>query len=428
MDRKGGKAREILLVIEGDAQFADALSSTAEDSQFKAIIALDGASALSMARRYRPDAITLDVGLEGVEGWSILDQLKRDPSTRHIPVLVISKPDKRKTTDYGAYAYLDKPVDRDSLKKAFDRLNTFISRPVKELLLVEEDDAQRAGIIELVANEDVAITSVPNGVEALKILKDRSYDCMVLDLSVSDIAPNELLKKIKKQPTHRSLPVVLYTSKDLTSQESQDLKKYAASIITKDANSAEKLFDETALFLHRDVTRLSAGQRKILEERHGPVAAVEGFLQDANLSKSLATGRGRDQNSSGDLQGTKILVVDDDVRNIFALTGVLESCGAEVLFNESGKETLETLRTKPGIDLVIMDIMMPEIDGLETTKLIRNAKGFEKLPIIALTAKALAGDRELCLEAGMNDYITKPVDNEQLLKMIRKWANVGVRN
>jgi len=423
-----GTGGRLVLIVEDDPSFSEILLDVAQKMNFKGVVARDGETAIEMAKRFKPDAITLDLRIEGLDGWTILDQLKADLGTRHIPVQVISVVDKKRGSMVGAFSYLEKPVTMDVLNGAFGRLNQFMDRDVRELLLVEEDEAQRAGLVELIANDDVAITAVATGQEALKTLKERHFDCMALDLGLSDMGGLELLRKVKRQGVYRDLPVVIYTSKDLSSKELLELKKYAASVITKDATSADRLFDESALFLHRPVSKLSAGQRKILVERHGPHEAAVNLQQGARPSKLIPRIPGSDVNLVRDLEGRKILVVDDDVRNIFALTGLLESFGAEVLFNESGKETLATLEQTPGIDLVVMDIMMPEIDGLQTAKLIRNAKGFERLPIIALTAKALSGDRERCLEAGMNDYITKPVDNDQLLRMIRKWAHVSASN
>ena len=380
---------------------------------------------MALAKALKPDAITLDLRLEGLDGWSVLDRLKRDPETRHIPVQVISVIDKQRGSAVGAISYLEKPVTTDALKGAFEHMKHFINRELRELLVVEDDAAQRDSIAQLIANDDVAITAVSSGEDALRALKSKRFDCMVLDLSLPDTTGLELLKKIKRQAQHKELPVVIYTSKDLSAQEERQLKKLASKIIIKDAGSAEKLLDETALFLHRVTSNLSPNQRRIVEElslRNGSEArSMPADLPPHKMAKIAPR-----SNDGGELQGVKVLIVDDDVRNIFALTGLLESEGAEVYYNESGKEALTTLHETPGIGLVMMDIMMPEMDGLETTRAIRAEKQFSHLPIIALTAKALEGDREKCLEAGANEYIPKPVDNRHLLDTMKKWAHVAI--
>jgi HAMP domain-containing protein/signal transduction histidine kinase/CheY-like chemotaxis protein len=418
----------VVLVVEDDPSFAKILLDIARKSRFKGLIALNGEVALSMAKRYKPDAITLDLRLEGLDGWSLLDRLKRDPSTRHIPVQVISVIDKQRGSTVAAMSYLEKPVTTEALQGAFEHIKRFIDREVRELLIVEDDQVQRESIVQLIANDDVAITAAQNGEEALKALKNKQFDCMVLDLSLPDMAGLDLLKKIKRQAANKDLPVVIYTSKDLTAQEERQLKKFAATIITKDATSAERLLDDTAVFLHRVMSKLSPTQRRIVEERQRARPNGEGEpklrIETGGTPKIEMIARGT-RKAGGSLEGLRVLVVDDDVRNIFALTGLLESEGADVFYNESGKETLNTLKTTPGINLVIMDIMMPEMDGIETTKAIRGEPAFADLPIVALTAKALEGDRERCLEAGANDYITKPANNEQLLETIQKWTNAS---
>ena len=294
----------------------------------------------------------------------------------------------------GAIAHLQKPVTKESLVEAFGKIEGFMERKMKQLLVVEDDETQRNAILELVGNGDVKTTSVATGEEALKALKKTPFDCMVLDLGLPEMSGYELLDEINKDPRIEDFPIIIYTAKDLTETEETELRRVSESIIVKDARSMERLLHETTLFLHRVEEKLPSKKRELLKKAH---------LKDPHLA------------------GKKILVVDDDVRNIFALTSMLEQYYMDVLFAETGNEGLEKLEANPDIQVILMDIMMPGMDGYETMREIRKRKQFKSLPIIALTAKAMKGDREKCIEAGASDYISKPVNNDQLVSLLRVW-------
>jgi CheY-like chemotaxis protein len=407
----------VLLIIEDDVNFARILRDTGRQKGFKTLVALSGEIGLAMVRHYLPDAVTLDLQLPVLDGWTVLDQMKRDPETRHIPVEVISVADRNQGSVVGAIAYLQKPVSAEALEGAFCHIADFLGRDVRRLLLVEDDEAQRNSIVELIGNRDVVTTAVGTGAAALEALEENGFDCVILDLGLPDMGGFEVLKKMKRQEKFRDLPVVIYTSKDLTRREETQLKKYAATILNKDAKSPDRLLDETALFLHRVVAQLPESKRRIVEEqrrtenkvpsaRHGstPAAADSGGV----LDKSALAGR-------------KVLVVDDDVRNVFALTNILETYGLNVSYADNGRACLETLESTPDIDIILMDVMMPEMDGYETMQVIRQNEQFRFLPIIALTAKAMQGDREKCFQAGATDYIPKPVDTDRLLHLMVHW-------
>jgi len=295
---------------------------------------------------------------------------------------------------FGAVDFLTKPVSKDLLSGALASLHAFIDRPVKRLLVVEDDEAQRQGIAELIGGADVEITGAATGAQALERLSAASFDCMVLDLGLPDMTGFELVQRIKSEVGLRKLPTIVYTGKDLTKKEEVELRRLAESVVIKDARSPERLLDETALFLHRIAGNLPEPKRTMLERMHkaDPVLA-----------------------------GRKVLIVDDDVRNIFALTTFLEQSRMEVAYAESGREGIARLQDAPGIEAVLMDVMMPEMDGYETIRAIREIAQFRALPIIAVTAKAMKGDREKCIEAGATDYIPKPVDRDHLLSLLRVW-------
>ncbi|MDY8047682.1 response regulator [Paenibacillus polymyxa] len=386
---------KVLLIIEDDINFANILYDMARSRGFKALIALQGDDGLNMAQSYLPDAIILDIQLPVMDGWSILGELKGNSSTRHIPVHVISViDDVKQGLMMGAIAYLKKPSSKESLDKAFSHIKSYTDQMVKRLLVVEDDDNQRKSIIELIDHDDVAITAVSTGQEALNELATQRYDCMVLDLMLSDMTGFELLDRIRENEQLTDLPIIIYTGKDLDSKEETQLRKYAESIIIKDVKSPERLLDETTLFLHRVEANLPEDKRKILQKLYNKEELFE---------------------------GKKILLVDDDIRNVFALSSVLESYRMEVTFAENGREALELLEQTPDFDLVLMDMMMPEMDGYEAMRRIRLMPQFEKMPIIALTAKAMKDDRSKCIEAGASDYVKKPIQTEQLLSLMRVW-------
>jgi CheY-like chemotaxis protein len=326
----------------------------------------------------------------------VLDRLKHRAATRHIPVhIVTGMQTRQRGLRQGALSYLEKPVSKEALDAAFEGITRFIDEPVRSLLVVEDDEVQRQSIVELVGGEDdVDVTAVASAQEALDLIAERRFDCMVLDLGLADMSGFELLERIKNDPTAQELPIIVYTGKDLSEAEETALRRYAETIIVKDVKSPERLLDETALFLHRLEAKLPQQKRSMLERLH---------------------------NADSVFHGKKVLVVDDDVRNIFSLTSVLETYGMSVVFAENGRQALEVLQANPDVELVLMDVMMPEMDGYETTRAIREMERFQDLPIIAVTAKAMKGDREKTLAVGASDYITKPVDTEQLLSLMRVW-------
>ena len=386
----------VLLIVEDDLGFAQILLDLAHEKGFKGLVATRGDAALALARKYRPDAITLDIMLPDRDGWTVLDRLKHEADTSHIPVHIISSGDeqRQRAIKMGAFTQLQKPVSREQLATAFDDIAAYAQRGVKRLLVVEDDDAQRMSIVELIGNGDVVTTAVASGEEALAALASEQFDCMVLDLKLPDMTGFELIERIQNQLGRTELPIIVYTGKELTEKEETQLRKVADAIIVKEVSSPERLLAETALFLHRVEANLPEPKRRVLEQMHrrDPVLA-----------------------------GKKVLVVDDDVRNIFALTSALESQNMVVVHAENGREAIEVLQRTPGIQAVLMDIMMPGMDGYETTAAIRELPQYRSLPIIALTAKAMKADRDRCIEAGASDYISKPLDIDQLLSLLRVW-------
>ncbi len=395
-DRHSIKPGErVVLIVEDDLNFSQILLDLAREKGFKGVVATRGDAALELARRFKPDGITLDIKLPDRDGWTVLDRLKHDPLTSHIPVHTITGEEERqRALKLGAFTHLQKPVSREDLATAFDNIAAFAERRVKRLLVVEDNDAQRMSIVELIGNGDVVTTAVSDGAAALDALKSEEFDCMVLDLKLPDMTGFELIEKIQEELGQKDLPIIIYTGKELTEKEETQLRKVTDAIIVKEVNSPERLLAETALFLHRVEANLPEPKRRILEQLHrrDPVLA-----------------------------GRKVLVVDDDVRNIFALTSALEANNMIVVHAENGQEGIEVLQSTPGIEAVLMDIMMPGMDGYETTRAIRQINDFRHLPIIALTAKAMKADREKCIEAGASDYISKPLDIDQLLSLLRVW-------
>jgi len=385
----------VLLIVEDDVPFATLLLDAARERGFKGIVSLRGDTGFALARRVRPDAILLDIGLPAMDGLSILDRLKQNPDTRHIPVHIVSGADRRRDgLRLGALGYDQKPISKEALDQGFSSLLNFLSRKSKNLLIVEDDEIQRQSIVELIGNGDVTSTAVGSAEEALKLLESEHFDCMVLDLGLPGASGFQLLEQVKTQESLRNLPVIVYTGRELSQADETKLRKYAESIILKDVRSPERLLDETALFLHRVESQLPEEKRRILHTSHGRETAF---------------------------QGATVLVVDDDVRNIYAVTTVLEGQGMNVVFAENGRDGIEVLKKNPAVSLVLMDVMMPEMDGYETMRQIRRIPEYRSLPILALTAKAMKGDREKCLEAGASDYITKPVDPDRLLSLMRVW-------
>ncbi|MEQ1503379.1 MAG: response regulator [Myxococcota bacterium] len=390
----------MLLVVEDEASFAEILVELGRERGFKVLLAGTGEDALGIARAVRPDAITLDLMLPDMDGWVLLDRLKHDPSTRHIPVHIISAvADERRGLEAGAIAVLAKPVLQEDVTGALDRIHSFLRRRVKRLLVVEDDPVHQDAIVTLVGQVDLDITTAGTAAEALTaLITDEPFDCMVTDLVLPDRTGLDLIREVRNTPSLRTLPIIVYTGMELTREQTTALERLAETVIVKDVRSPERLVEETALFLHRVETALPDESQRML--------ARLGAVHPA-------------------LDGKRVLVVDDDVRNVFALTAVLEHHGMVVEFSENGREALDRLEKIPAepIDIVLMDIMMPEMDGWETTRRLRTDPRLATLPVIALTAKAMKGDRERCLEAGASDYVTKPVDTDQLLSLLRVWLS-----
>jgi CheY-like chemotaxis protein len=383
------------LIIEDDPHYARILLGFARDKGFKAIVANKGAMGLSLARQYKPSAISLDIFLPDMLGWTVLNQLKLDPATRHIPVQIVTLEEERQHgLARGAFAYLVKEPTTEGLVAAFDRIKNWTAPRTKRLLIVEDNDIERQSIAELLGHDDIELLTAATGDEALAAMRGRSFDCVVLDLRLPDMTGFDLLEQMHAEPALAAIPVVVFTGKELTPDEQTHLKLMAKSIVLKDVQSPERLLDETALFLHRVVTDLPIEKQAMLERLH---------------------------KSNEVLRGRKILVVDDDARNIFALTSLLENHDMEVISTTNGRDAIEIIERTPELSTVLMDIMMPDMDGYETIGKIRQNPAFSTLPILALTAKAMKGDREKCLNAGASDYIAKPVNTDQLLSLMRLW-------
>ncbi|MBC7660667.1 MAG: PAS domain S-box protein [Chitinophagaceae bacterium] len=386
-----------LLVIEDESLFARILFDMAHEHGYRCIVAHDAAEGMELVKRFSPDAILLDIMLPDQSGLTVLDQLKDEPLTRHIPVQIVSGHDYiEKALHMGALGYVLKPAKKDELNAAFARFNAKIAQKIKRVLIVEDDKLQRESMVKLLSDDTVEITAVALAGEALKALETAIFDCMVIDLKLPDMSGEELLRLMTQQERATALPpVIVYTGRSLSREDEERLGKYSRSIIIKGVHSPERLLDEISLFLHIADSSLSSESRKLLK-----------------------TMRSRDD----DFEGRRILVVDDDVRNIFALTAALEQRGATVEVARNGKEALSKLKDEPLIDIVLMDIMMPEMDGFQATREIRKQSKFAKIPIIAVTAKATKKDQILCMEAGASDYLAKPIDLNQLFSLIRIWA------
>jgi CheY-like chemotaxis protein len=385
----------VVLIVEDDLAFARILVDLAREQGFKAVVSLRGAGVPALTRELKPDAITLDIHLADGNGWHLLDRLKNDPHTRHIPVHVITVDDERsRALRSGAVGALTKPATRDALAKAFAALMRFRDQQKRHLLVVEDDETTRQAIVDTIGNGDVFTTAVGDAEAALAALGRQPFDCIVLDLGLPGMSGQRLLDALHDHPQWRDIPVIIYTARDLGAGEEQRLRRTAKTIVLKTAASLDRLLDETALFLHRVHSRLPEGKRQRIE-------------------------RARQTDSA--LSGHTVLVADDDVRNVFALTSLLERYGMNVVTAENGREALARLSETPAVSLVLMDIMMPEMDGYTAMRAIRAEAKWQNLPILALTAKAMKGDREQCLAAGASDYITKPVDSDQLLSMLRVW-------
>jgi CheY-like chemotaxis protein/CHASE3 domain sensor protein len=392
---KGPFTGRCILVVEDEANFAHILYDLAHELGYQCLVAHGADEGYDLAKAFIPDAILLDMRLPDHSGLTVLQRLKEHAETRHIPVHVISVEDRVEAAMHmGAIGYAVKPTTREELKDVFARLEAKLTQKVKRVLLVEDDDLQRDSIARLIGDDDIEITAVGLAQEALDLLRTSVFDCMIIDLKLPDMLGNDLLKRMSTEDICSFPPVIVYTGRNLTRDEEAELRKYSRSIIIKGARSPERLLDEVTLFLHKVESRLSHDRQRMLK-----------------------VARSRDRV----FEGRKVLLVDDDVRNIFALTSALEQKGAVVVIGRNGREAIERLNEVEDIDLVLMDVMMPEMDGFEATVEIRKDPRWRKLPIIAVTAKAMKDDQERCLQAGANDYLAKPIDLDRLFSLIRVW-------
>jgi HAMP domain-containing protein/CheY-like chemotaxis protein/GAF domain-containing protein len=387
----------VLLIVEDDPHYARILIDLAHDNGFKVLVASAGAEALALANDYHPTAISLDVFLPDMLGWTVLSQLKQNPATRHIPVQIVTLEDDRQHgLSRGAFSFITKPASTEGLQGALSRIREFSKPRRKRLLVVEDNPTEQFSITELLGHDDIDIVTADTGARALAILEDEGSDCVVLDLRLPDMSGFEILERMREAPKLADIPVIVFTGRELSAEEDAQLHTIARSVVVKGVESPERLLDETALFLHRLVAGLPAAKQRMLEKLHS---------------------------SDEDLVNRAVLLVDDDARNIFALSSVLERRGMKVLTATTGKEAIAILQATPDVSVVLMDIMMPEMDGYQTMQEIRKDAKLRRLPIIALTAKAMKGDREKCVLAGASDYLAKPVNTEQLLAALRMWLH-----
>nr|WP_249733812.1 HAMP domain-containing protein [Bradyrhizobium sp. sGM-13] len=387
----------ILLIVEDDPHYARVLIDLARDKGFKVLVASRGAEALELAKQFQPTAVSLDVFLPDMLGWTVLSQLKHSPLTRHIPVQIITlDEDRQHALARGAFSFVNKPATTEGVSAALSQIKEYAKPRRKRLLIVEDNAAEQMSITELLGHDDIEILTADTGADALSTLRNQPCDCVVLDLRLPDMSGFEVLDRLRNDETLSNVPVVVFTGRELSAEEDAELHTMARSIVVKGVESPERLLDETSLFLHRVITELPVEKQRMLEKLNS---------------------------SDEDLVGKTALLVDDDARNIFALSSVLERRGMKVLTATTGHEAIALVESNPNIAIVLMDIMMPQMDGYQTIGVIRENPSFSRLPIIALTAKAMKGDREKCLEAGASDYLAKPVNTEQLLLAIRMWLH-----
>jgi CheY-like chemotaxis protein len=356
-----------------------------------------GADALALAREFHPTAVSLDVFLPDMLGWTVLSQLKQDPKTRHIPVQIVTlDEDRQHGLSRGAFSFINKPTTKEGLDEAISRLRTYASPRRKRLLVVEDNAAEQMSIRELLGHDDLDLVVADTGAAALAAMAEQPCDCVVLDLRLPDMSGFEVLDRISEDQRLSDVPVVVFTGRELTPEEDERLHLLARSVVVKGVESPERLLDETSLFLHQVIADLPGEKQEMLARLH---------------------------QSDEDLVGKSVLVVDDDIRNIFALSSVLERRGMKVLTASTGNEATALLEGTSDVSIVLMDIMMPAMDGYQTMQQIREKPAFRRLPIVALTAKAMKGDREKCFEAGASDYLAKPVNTDQLLSALRMWLH-----
>jgi CheY-like chemotaxis protein/signal transduction histidine kinase len=395
MEIQAGDA--ILLIVEDDPHYARIMVDLARDKHFKALLATRGDDALNLAKQYQPTAVSLDIFLPDMLGWNVLSQLKQNPLTRHIPVQIVSlDEDRQHGLARGAFAFVNKPTTREGIDEALSRIKEFAEPRRRRLLVVEDNKAEQMSIRELLGHDDIEIVNAETGSDALATLQQQQCDCVVLDLRLPDMSGFEVLEHMRSDQALADIPVVVFTGRELSAEEDAKLHTMARSIVVKGVESPERLLNETALFLHRVITDLPAEKQNMLQ---------------------------RLNSSDEDLVGRTVLLVDDDPRNIFALSSALERRGMNVLTATTGAEAITLIEETPSLAIVLMDIMMPEMDGYQTIEKIRQDKAYRRLPIVALTAKAMKGDREKCLLAGASDYLAKPVNTEQLLSALRMWLH-----
>jgi signal transduction histidine kinase/DNA-binding response OmpR family regulator/HAMP domain-containing protein len=386
----------VILIVDNDLGFAKFFLEVVREKGFKGLATSYGAVALELTREFGPSAITLDISLPDIDGWRVLERLKNDFGTRHIPVYVISTAEQPELgLKRGALGYLAKPIHtKEQLAEAIDTIKEYIERPLRELLIVDRDAGRRDNVTTLLRSTDVGTVAVDSGREALDLLRQRRIDCVVLNPNLPDIGLGAFAEGLNSKQSGTCVPVVIYPNEDISPAADAELARLAHCVTLKRASSPEQLLDETALFLHRPVEGLPDSQKAILQRLH--------------------------QDHDG-LAGKTVLIVDDDIRNIFALTSVLERYEMAILSAETGRDAIQILKSNPDVDIVLMDIMMPEMDGIDTMRAIRKISRLKTLPIVAVTAKAMKGDREKCIEAGAWDYLSKPVDSEQMLSVLRAW-------
>jgi signal transduction histidine kinase/CheY-like chemotaxis protein len=388
---------QILLIVENDLGFARLVLDAAREKGFKGLVTSLGAAALEMTREYKPHALTLDIFLPDIEGWRVLDRLKNDVLTRHIPICVISTDEARdRALNGGALTFVAKPIKtRATVDDLLERLRDFVTRPLKSLLVAEPDAARRDRLLEYVDAADIQVTSVADGRAALQMLRERRIDCMILNPDLPDLTPAAFAEEVERDPVVNHLPVLVY-GEGTAAQDEGGWKRLAETLTVRRVHSPERLLDQASFFLHRNLANLPEAKRQQLENLHS---------------------------SNKILPGKKVLIVDDDMRNIFALSTVLEEHDMMIVSAGNGRDAIMILQTQPDIDIVLMDIMMPEMDGIDTMREVRKIPHLKALPIIAVTAKAMKGDREKCIEAGAWDYLSKPVDTEQMLAVLRAWLH-----
>jgi CheY-like chemotaxis protein len=385
------------LIVEDDPHYARVLMDIAHDEGFRVLVTNRGEDALELAATYNPTAISLDIFLPDMLGWTVMSQLKKNASTRHIPVQVLTlDEDRQHALARGAFSFVPKPTSAEGVRLALSKVKSYVQPRRKRLLVVEDNLAEQLSIGALLEHSDIEIVSAGTGARAMELMRTEIFDCVVLDLRLPDISGFDLLEEIRRDEALVDVPVIVFTGRELTADEDAHLHSIARSIVVKGVESPERLLDETALFLHRIVTDLPIEKQRMLEKINS---------------------------SDEELVGRTVLIVDDDPRNIFALSSALERRGMRVVTATTGMEAIELLHATPDLAIVLMDIMMPDMDGYQTIVRIRENPAYRRLPIIALTAKAMKGDREKCLEAGASDYLAKPVKTEQLLSALRMWLH-----